>query len=116
MAAVADDSVIKPKGAPDDPGPRPKPNDQGKYDCISKSMETGQVTEIRLNNIHKLHPPRKRTSSAFTSDGRPFVYWTIQVEFKLGTVFGNEISSASAYIRNQQVHFWLYEGSGEPVP
>lgn len=116
MAAVADDEVIKPKGVLNDPGPKPELNKQGKYDCILKSMETGQVTEIRPKNIQKLHPPRKRTSSAFTTDGRPFVYWTIQIDYKLDTVFGNENASASAYIRNQQVHFWLYEGSGELVP
>lgn len=112
----AADEVIKPKGDPNDPGRKPEPNKQGHYDCILKSMETGQVTEIRPKNIQKLHPPRKRTSLAFTSDRKPFVYWTIQVDYKLDIVFGNENASASAYIRNQEVHFWLYEGSGELVP
>lgn len=116
IPAGAVDDVIKPKGDPNDPGPKPEPNKQGKYDCILKSMETGQVTEIRPKDVQKVHAPQKRTSSNFASGGRPFVFWAIQVDYEPGTVFGNKNASASAYIRNQEVHFWLYEGSGEPVP
>lgn len=116
MTSCATDEITRPTGNLNTPGPRPEPDKQGNYDCISQSMKKEQVTEIHSKNIQKIHAPKMRTYSGFASKGRPFVFWTIQVDYKLDIVFGNENASASAYVRNNQVHFWLYEGSGEFVP
>ncbi len=115
-SCAADDEVILPTGVPNDPGPKPERNKQGGYDCILESIKRAQVTEIKPKNILKYCEPEKESAARYSNGKSTFVYWTILIDFKVDTVFGNEKSSARAFVRNQRVHVWLYAGSGEIVP
>ncbi|MDZ4403560.1 hypothetical protein [Prosthecobacter sp.] len=107
--AEAANEVIKPKGDPNDPGPKPDPNKQGTYDCMLKSMEEKQVTEPQTGKITRWGKPEKETWNGY-------VYWAIRLEYDLGTVFGKLEAVTRALIRNNHVHIWLYVGSDEWVP
>lgn len=103
--------MIKPKGDPADAGPKPQLAPSGLYECIEKSIRSGQVTELTLagNKILSWGLPQEEWHEGWK-------YWAIRVDYAVGTCFGNDQSAARALIRDQRVHVWKYIGSNELVP
>jgi hypothetical protein len=102
--------VIKPKGAPNDPGPKPKKNKQGTYDCMLESMKRKQVTEPQTaRRFIRWGEPVKETFQRY-------VYWSIELEYEASIVFGKAEVLVHALVRGGIVHIWMYRGSGEIVP
>jgi hypothetical protein len=101
-APVAATSLVDPAG-------KPLTNSSGKYDIILESMRTGQVTEVRPDNIRSWG-----TAHPGLVDGKPG--WLIEIDFAATTIFGTCDAQAQAQILNGKIHRWIYTGSGEEVP
>ncbi len=110
IPAHAAEQVIKPKGDPNDPGPKPVKNKEGTYDAMLESMKRDQVTEPQLSRrfIHWGEPVKELFQG--------FIYWSIDLKYELSTVFGKPETHTHALIRDGTVHIWMYRGSGEIVP
>lgn len=92
-----------------DPAGKPVTNSSGKYDIILESMRSGQVSEIRPDNIRSWG-----TAHPGTVNGKPG--WLIEIDFTATTMFGKFDTQAQAQILNGKLVRWIYTGSGEEVP
>ena len=68
-------------------------------------MKSGQVTEIKPENIKEWGEPQ-------LNDG----IWSVIVKYETQTMFGKFDTEAQAQIKNGKVEKWIYTGSGEVVP
>lgn len=89
-------------------GPPPQ-DESGSYEVVMQSMASGQVREVRPDNITRWGRP-----ALVEVDGQ--TYWAVTVDFVAMTRFGPFPTQAQALIRNGRVERWVYTGSGEPVP
>lgn len=87
----------------------PSQDDSGSYDVVMQSMASGQVREVRPDNITRWGRP-----ALVEIDGQ--TYWAVTVDFVAMTRFGPFPTQAQALIRDGRVERWVYTGSGEPVP
>ena len=90
-------------------GKRPEKDNQGRVALMVQSIEQGDVTEIKLNEISHWGPVRYELV-----DGQP--YWTGTVNYMTNSLFGTFNTEAMALIRNSKVKEWVYTGSLELVP
>ena len=87
----------------------PRRNVDGSYDLLLASMNSGQVTDIRLDRIQRWGVPQARTIDDQST-------WTVSVFYQSMTIFGPIDAEAQAHVREGKVIRWIYPGSGEPVP
>jgi hypothetical protein len=81
----------------------------GTVPAMVRSMESGQVKEIRRDMIHywgRMHFGKL--------DSQP--YWVCSVDYTARTIFGIFPTQAKALMRKGKVIKWIYTGSEEPVP
>ncbi|MDZ4405067.1 hypothetical protein [Prosthecobacter sp.] len=88
---------------------KPKRNADGSYDLLLASMQSGEVTEIKLNKIQRWGTPQ-----ATTIDNKPT--WAVSVFYETIVFCGPMDAEAQAHVREGKVVRWIYPGSGEPVP
>jgi hypothetical protein len=81
----------------------------GTYPLLLASMKSGEVTEIKPDNIKSWGDPAQEKI-----DGAE--YWTVNVKYETQTMFGKFETEAQARIKNGRVEKWVYTGSGEVVP
>lgn len=84
---------------------QPARDADGTYPLLLASMKSGQVTEIKPDNIKEWGEPQM-------VDGA----WTVIVKYETQTMFGKFETEAQATIKNGRVEKWIYTGSGEVVP
>ena len=90
-------------------GKMPEAEDDGRVSIMVRSIRSGDVTEIKLNEISYWGPIRYEIV-----DNR--AYWTATVNYKTTSLFGTFPTEAMALMRNGKVENWLYTGSLEEVP
>ena len=90
-------------------GKMPEAEDDGRVPIMVRSIRSGDVTEIKLNEISYWGPIRYEIV-----DNR--AYWTATVNYKTTSLFGTFPTEAMALMRNGKVENWLYTGSLEEVP
>ncbi|MDB6139471.1 MAG: hypothetical protein JWO94_2543 [Verrucomicrobiaceae bacterium] len=95
-------------GAVDASGKPVRGND-GSFPVLVASLKSGDVTELKLVNIHHWDDP-----APTMLEGKPA--WSIKVQADVETVFGLQPAEAQALVRDGRVKGWFYTGSGEPVP
>lgn len=101
-AAAASASEVEPSG-------KPVRDATGAYPLLLASIKSGQVTEIKPENIQ-----RWQEAQPTTVQGKPG--WAVKVNFQANTVFGLYESEAQALVADGKVKGWYYAGSGEEVP
>ncbi len=92
-----------------DPAQTPARAGDGSYPLLISSLNSGEVNEIKLKNIHGWGDPQTTMV-----EGKPA--WAIKVQFDAETVFGLQPAEAQAIVAGGRVKGWFYTGSGEPVP
>ncbi len=108
-------SAERAKNAPASSGGGSSSNDKptkdadGTYPLLLASMKSGEVTEIKPDNIKSWSDPAQEKI-----DGAE--YWTVNVKYETQTMFGKFETEAQARIKNGRVEKWVYTGSGEVVP
>jgi hypothetical protein len=108
-------SAERAKNAPASAGGGSSSNDKptkdadGTYPLLLASMKSGEVTEIKPDNIKSWSDPAQEKI-----DGAE--YWTVNVKYETQTMFGKFETEAQARIKNGRVEKWVYTGSGEVVP
>ena len=90
-------------------GKMPEAENDGRVPIMVRSIRSGDVSEIRLNEISYWGPIRYEIV-----DNR--AYWTATVNYKTTSLFGTFPTEAMALMRNGKVENWLYTGSLEEVP
>ena len=90
-------------------GKMPEAENDGRVSIMVRSIRSGDVTEIKLNEISYWGPIRYEIV-----DNR--AYWTATVNYKTTSLFGTFPTEAMALMRNGKVENWLYTGSLEEVP
>ena len=90
-------------------GKMPRAEDNGRVSIMARSIRSGDVSEIKLNEISYWGPIRYEIV-----DNR--AYWTATVNYKTTSLFGTFPTEAMALMRNGKVENWLYTGSLEEVP
>ena len=90
-------------------GKMPEAENDGRVPIMMKSIRSGDVSEIRLNEISYWGPIRYEIV-----DNR--AYWMATVNYKTTSLFGTFPTEAMALMRNGKVENWLYTGSLEEVP
>ncbi len=88
---------------------KPTKDADGAYPLLLASMKSGEVTEIKPDNIKSWGDPAQEKI-----DGAE--YWTVNVKYETQTMFGKFETEAQARIKNGRVEKWVYTGSGEVVP
>ena len=88
---------------------KPAKDKDGTYPLLVASMKSGEVTEIKPENIKSWGDPAQEKI-----DGAD--YWTVNVKYETQTMFGKFETEAQARIKNGRVEKWVYTGSGEVVP
>lgn len=88
---------------------KPAKDADGTYPLLLASMKSGEVTEIKPENIKSWGDPAQEKI-----DGTD--YWTVNVKYETQTMFGKFETEAQARIKNGRVEKWVYTGSGEVVP
>lgn len=88
---------------------KPEKNGEGAYPLLLASMSSGEVTEIKPDNIKEWGEVSREKI-----DGED--YWTVIVKYETQTMFGKFDTEAQARIKNGKVRKWVYTGSGEVVP
>ncbi len=101
--------VPEPKSVDPRVGPKPEQESNGKVAVMLASIDSGDVNEIKINEIDRWGPVRYEMV-----DGEP--YWTGTVGYQTDTLFGAIDTEAMALIRKGKVVNWVYTGSGEDVP
>lgn len=90
-------------------GKIPKRGNDGRVQIMVSSLMSGEVSEIKINEISNWGPIRYELV-----DGEP--YWTGTVTYNTTSLFGTYPTEAMALMRNDKVIDWLYTGSLEEVP
>ena len=90
-------------------GAMPARSADGRVPIMVSSIESGQVTEIKVDAVNYWGPVRYEIVN-----GEP--YWTGTVRYKTTSLFGTFDTEAMALIKNGAVKEWVYTGSGEEVP
>jgi hypothetical protein len=90
-------------------GKIPKRGNDGRVEIMVSSLMSGEVSEIKVNEISNWGPIRYELV-----DGEP--YWTGTVTYNTTSLFGTFPTEAMAIMRNGKVIDWLYTGSLEEVP
>lgn len=88
---------------------RPEKAPDGTYPLLLASMKSGQVTEIKPENIKSWGDPKQE-------DIDKVKYWTVVVKYETQTMFGKFETEAQARVKDGKVDKWVYVGSGEVVP
>lgn len=88
---------------------KPEKNADGAYPVLLASMSSGEVTEIKPDNIKEWGEVAREKI-----DDEDF--WTVIVKYETQTMFGKFDTEAQARIKNGKVRKWVYTGSGEVVP
>jgi hypothetical protein len=92
-----------------DPAGKPVQNIDGKYPLLVEHLKSGEVTELKLDNIH-----RWGDAVATTHEEKPA--YSILVQADVNTIFGLQPVEIKAIVQGGRVAGWFYAGSGEPVP
>jgi len=92
-----------------DAGGKPVRGNDGSFPVLVSSLKNGDVTELKLANIHHWDDPAQTML-----EGKPA--WSIKVQADVETVFGLQPTEVQALVRDGRVKGWFYTGSGEPVP
>ena len=90
-------------------GSMPEAETDGQIQIMARSIQSRDVSEIKLNEISYWGPIRYEIV-----DNQ--AYWTATVNYKTTSLFGTFPTEAMALMRNGQVENWLYTGSLEEVP
>lgn len=92
-----------------DAGGKPVRDGTSGYPLLIASMKSGQITEIKPENITNWQDPQPTVIQ-----GKPG--WAVKVGCNVKTVFGLQPTEAQALVLNGRVVGWYYTGSGEEVP
>lgn len=87
----------------------PTRSGDGSYPLLVSHLNSGEVSEIKVKNIHSWGDPVQ-----MQFEGKPA--WGIKVQADVDTVFGLQPAEAQAIISGGRVKGFFYTGSGEPVP
>ena len=102
-----------PKAAATKAGPvadtKPEKSADGTFAILLDSMKSGEVTEIKPENIKKWGDVTREKADKDS-------FWAVTVTFEATTPFGKFEQDAQAQIKNGKVTKWIYTGSGEIVP
>ena len=111
LANKARQGSTAPAAAPGslDAGGKPLRGSDGSFPLLVASLKSGEVTELKLQNIHRWEDP-----APSMVEGKPA--WSIKVQADVETVFGLQPTEVQAVVRDGRVKGWYYTGSGEPVP
>lgn len=88
---------------------KPVKDADGSYPLLLASMKSGEVTEIKPDNIKSWGEVAQEKI-----DGTD--YFTVNVKYETQTMFGKFETEAQARVKNGKVEKWVYTGSGEVVP
>ena len=102
-------SAAGPSSSEVDAGGKPVRDSTSAYPLLVASMKSGQVTEIKPENVTNWQDPQPATIQ-----GKPG--WAVKVNCEVKTVFGMQPAEAQALVLNGRVTGWYYTGSGEEVP
>ncbi|OYW30080.1 MAG: hypothetical protein B7Z47_04015, partial [Chthoniobacter sp. 12-60-6] len=80
---------------------KPVKDADGTYPLLLASMNAGEVTEIKTENIKSWGDPAQEKI-----DGAE--YWTVNVKYETQTMFGKFETEAQARIKNGRVEKWVY--------
>lgn len=108
-AERAKNAPAAPAGGGSSSNDKPTKAADGTYPLLLASMKSGEVTEIKPDNIKSWSDPTQEKI-----DGTE--YWTVNVKYETQTMFGKFETEAQARIKNGRVEKWVYTGSGEVVP
>lgn len=108
-AERAKNAPAAPAGGGSSSNDKPTKAADGTYPLLLASMKSGEVTEIKPDNIKSWGDPAQEKI-----DGAE--YWTVNVKYETQTMFGKFETEAQARIKNGRVEKWVYTGSGEVVP
>lgn len=97
------------KGGGSSSNDKPVKDKDGTYPLLLASMKSGEVTEIKPENIKSWGDVAQEKI-----DGTD--YWTVNVKYETQTMFGKFETEAQARVKNGRVDKWVYTGSGEVVP
>lgn len=100
---------VAPSGSEVDAGGKPVRDSDGAYPLLIASMKSGQVTEIKPENV-----TRWNDAQPVVIQGKPG--WAVKLECDVKTIFGLQPVEAQALVLNGKVSGWYYTGSGEEVP
>ncbi|MDB6118630.1 MAG: hypothetical protein JWO08_2411, partial [Verrucomicrobiaceae bacterium] len=92
-----------------DAGGKPVRGNNGAFPVLVASLTSGDVTELKLANIHHWDDPQPTMLEGKAA-------WSIKVQADVETVFGLQPVEVQALVRDGRVKGWFYTGSGEPVP
>jgi hypothetical protein len=107
--AKAAPAPIAANSASVDPAGKPVQEVGGKYPLLAAHLKSGEVTELKLENIH-----RWGDAEATVHEGKPA--YSILVQADVSTIFGLQPVEIKAIVQGSRVAGWFYAGSGEPVP
>lgn len=79
------------------------------YPLLVNAMKSGQVTEIKPENILRWYDPQPAQVQGKTG-------WAVRFECNVKTIFGLQPVEAQAVVLGGKVIGWYYTGSGEEVP
>jgi len=79
------------------------------YPLLVNAMKSGQVTEIKPENILRWYDPQPTQVQGKTG-------WAVKFECNVKTIFGLQPVEAQAVVLGGKVVGWYYTGSGEEVP
>jgi hypothetical protein len=88
---------------------KPERSEDGTYPLLLASMKSGEVTEVKPDNI-------KSWGDITSEKIEDVTYWTVVVKYETQTMFGKFETEAQARIKDGKVAKWVYVGSGEVVP
>jgi hypothetical protein len=110
---IKKEEALHPKVAAGKSGPlsddKPAKDKDGTYPMLLASMKSGEVTEIKPENIKKWGDVTREKV-----EGEEV--WSVIVTFEANTPFGKFEQDAQAQVKNGKVLKWIYTGSGEIVP
>lgn len=79
------------------------------YPLLVSAMKSGQVSEIKPENILRWYDPQPTQVQGKTG-------WAVKFECNVKTIFGLQPVEAQAVVLGGRVMGWYYTGSGEEVP
>lgn len=88
---------------------KPLRDDTSAYPLLVSAMKSGQVTEVKPENILRWYDPQPTQVQGKQG-------WAVKFECNVKTIFGLQPVEAQAVVLNGKVMGWYYIGSGEEIP
>ncbi|WP_395741202.1 hypothetical protein [Prosthecobacter sp.] len=118
LKAIAAKKALNASSAPVEAAPssseadaagKPVRDSKGAFPLLLASMNRGQVTEIKPENVLDWNDPQPVMIQGKSG-------WAVKLTANVKTIFGLQPVEAQALVLNGKVTGWYYTGSGEEVP